>query len=163
LGIITQVTLKLKPRPEEHALVLLRCSQEALEPLLEEVHRSRTRPVCLELLDQAAAASIQQQTDLRPPEAPWLLIVGFEDNREAVQWQIQQIHRELSTAGYGSIETRIGSAAELLWQALAEFPNRPEAGLTFKANVLPRTVATFCRRAAALPQRLMLQAHAGNG
>jgi glycolate oxidase FAD binding subunit len=35
--------------------------------------------------------------------------------------------------------------------------------LTFKANLLPSSVGTFCWQAAALPQRLLLQAHAGNG
>jgi glycolate oxidase FAD binding subunit len=46
---------------------------------------------------------------------------------------------------------------------LAEFPTREGVHLTFKANVLPGTTAAFCRQAAELPQRLMLQAHAGNG
>src|SRR5205814_7557519 len=35
LGIITQVTLKLKPRPEEQALLTLGCDSDAVEPLLE--------------------------------------------------------------------------------------------------------------------------------
>src|SRR5207249_7295627 len=53
LGIITQVTLKLKPRPEDQAFVLVGCSHEMLESLLDEAARSRTRPVCLDLLNQA--------------------------------------------------------------------------------------------------------------
>src|SRR5438874_8668927 len=35
LGIITQVTLKLKPRPEEEAFVLVGCGHEMVEGLLE--------------------------------------------------------------------------------------------------------------------------------
>src|SRR5438270_5640914 len=45
LGIITQVTLKLKPRPEEEALVFLGCTSDRLGPLLDQLHRSPTRPV----------------------------------------------------------------------------------------------------------------------
>ncbi|HEV3256722.1 MAG TPA: FAD-binding oxidoreductase, partial [Gemmataceae bacterium] len=54
LGVITQVTLKLKPRPEEQALLMLGCRDEALGPLLDQLHRSRTRPVCLDLVNRAA-------------------------------------------------------------------------------------------------------------
>jgi glycolate oxidase FAD binding subunit len=163
LGIITQVTLKLKPRPEEQALVLIACGQDKLDPLLDEVHHSRTRPVCVDLLNPGAGAYIKQQTDATLAEESWLLAVGFEDNRESVQWQIQQILTELSAAGFDAVETRTGEAVEPLWRMLAEFPAREGVHLTFKANVLPCTTAAFCRQAAALPQRLMLQAHAGNG
>jgi glycolate oxidase FAD binding subunit len=163
LGIMTQVTLKLKPRPEEQALILVGCGHDALEPLLQELHRSRTRPVCLDLLNQAAVQYIIQQADVQLPETPWVLAIGFEDNREAVLWQRQQILAELASAGFREADARIGSAAEPLWRALAKFPNCPEARLTFKANMLPRTGAGFCRLADTLPQKLMLQAHAGNG
>jgi glycolate oxidase FAD binding subunit len=163
LGIITQVTLKLKPRPEEQAFVLVPCDAAALEALLVEVHHSRTRPVCLDLLNQAAIQYINQKYPVMVADAAWLLVIGFEDNREAVQWQEQQLLQELSSGGYGAVQTHTGSAAGPLWQALTEFPYRPEARLTFKANVLPRAVGAFCRRAAALPQGFALQAHAGSG
>jgi glycolate oxidase FAD binding subunit len=163
LGVITQATLKLKPRPEEQALVLVSCGKDTLESLLNEIHRSRTRPVCLDLLNPAAISYINERSDVRLPEAPWLLVVGFEDNCEAVHWQERQLLEELSSGGYGPVQTRTGSAAGPLWQALAEFPYRPEACLTFRANVLPRAVEEFSRRAAALPEGLALQAHAGNG
>jgi glycolate oxidase FAD binding subunit len=160
LGIITQVTLKLKPRPEEQAMVLASCGHDALEMLLDTAHRSRTRPVCLELLNQAALQSINQETEIALPEPHWLLAIGFEDNSESVRWQVRHILGELSSAGFTEVQTR--SASEL-WQVLTEFPSRSETRLTLKANMLPSTVAAFCRRASDLPHRLMLQAHAGNG
>src|SRR5262249_38232320 len=61
LGIITQVTLKLKPRPEEQALIALGCTTDGVEALLEQLHRSCTRPVCIDLLNQAAVAVIHSQ------------------------------------------------------------------------------------------------------
>ena len=163
LGIITQVTLKLKPRPEEQALILVRCDRDRLESLPDAVHRSRSRPVCVDLLNHTAVQYINQQITVSLPEAPWVLAIGFEDNRDAVLWQSQQILTELSSGGFREVETRTGSAAEPLWGALTEFLRCPEARLTFKANVLPHTVAALCGLADTLPQRLMLQAHAGNG
>jgi glycolate oxidase FAD binding subunit len=163
LGIITQVTLKLKPRPEEHALIALGCAAASVEPLLELLCGSRTRPVCLELLNQAAAQNVSQQIDKPLPEAPWVLVVGFEDNREATAWQVQQLIKELPAASYTAMDARVGSASVPLWTALVEFAGLADGQLTFKANLLPRATAAFCQRAAEQPENLQLQAHAGNG
>src|SRR5258707_505995 len=54
LGIITQATLKVKPRPEEQTLLTLGCDDAALGPLLDQLHQSRTRPVCFDVLNHAA-------------------------------------------------------------------------------------------------------------
>jgi glycolate oxidase FAD binding subunit len=160
LGVITQVTLKLKPRPEEQALLTLGCEAEAVGPTLDQLHRSRTRPVCLELLNRAAARSINGQAGTDLPDAEWVVVVGFEENRAAVAWQVQQLIKELPAY---RIDARLGAAAGPLWEALVEFPNRERTCLTFKANLLPGSTGTFCRQADALPDGLLLQAHAGNG
>ncbi len=162
LGVLTQVTLKLRPRPEEHALLTLGCSSDALEPLLALLHGSRTRPVCLDVLNRTAAAWAQQQTRLPLPDAPWVLAVGFEDSREAVAWQVQQLLKEVPPESASALDARVSSAAEPLWRALAEFP-AADARLTFKANLLPHAVADFCRQLDALPEKPPLRAHAGNG
>jgi glycolate oxidase FAD binding subunit len=158
LGVITQVTLKLRPRPEGHALLTLGCAAAAVGPLLDTLHRSRTRPVCLELLNAAAARAIGGL-----PDSPWVIVVGFEDNREAVSWQVQQLIKEVA-AGHGVAVTVLADkAAGPLGSALVEFAAWPGARLTFKANVLPSAVADFCTQAADLPDGLLLQAHAGSG
>jgi glycolate oxidase FAD binding subunit len=161
LGVITQVTLKLKPRPEEQALVTLAGPADDLEQLLDRLHASQTRPVCLDLLNPAATAYINQQPSTNLPENGWTVVVSYEENTAAVAWQIGQLLREVG-AGWTAV-TRVGAEAEPLWRALAEFPLAPEAVLTFRANLLPHAVARFCRLADGLPERPRLQAHAGNG
>jgi glycolate oxidase FAD binding subunit len=160
LGIITQVTLKLKPRPEEHALISLAGDTQRLEQLLNQLHATRTRPVCLDLLNPAAAAYINRQAGLSLDPGAWHAVVGFEENRTAVTWQVQQLTRE--TGGWGP-DARVGAAAEPLWRALVELPALADAVLTFKANLLPHTVGEFCRLAAGLADGILLQAHAGSG
>jgi glycolate oxidase FAD binding subunit len=163
LGIISQVTLKLKPRPEEHALLTLGCGPDAVGPLLDTLHRSRTRPVCLELLNAAAIRAVNAAHGGAAPDSPWVIVVGFEGNREAVSWQVQQLIKEVP-AGQGTGVTVLAEkSAEPLWSALVEFAAWPGARLTFKANVLPSAVAAFCRQAADLGDGLLLQAHAGSG
>lgn len=159
LGIVTQVTLKLRPRPEEQALLAIGCVEEKLSPLLDRLQGTRTRPVSVEALNQAAARSLQQSL----PEMSWVVIVGFEDNRESVAWQMRHLIEELKDQTARGIEARVGTAAEPLWHALTEFPRHPAARLTFKANLLPRDTGAFCRRAVELSPGLHVQAHAGNG
>src|SRR5262249_55117627 len=62
LGIISQVTLKVRPRPEEQALAVLECAPESLRTVLDHIHFSKTRPVCIDLLNQGAANAFNQQT-----------------------------------------------------------------------------------------------------
>src|SRR5439155_10795206 len=61
LRIITQVTLKVKPRPEEQALAVLECAPESLKAVLDQLHVSQTRPVCIDLLIQASAIALIMQ------------------------------------------------------------------------------------------------------
>jgi glycolate oxidase FAD binding subunit len=163
LGIITQVTLKLRPQPEERALIALGCAANQVGPLLEVLHRSSTRPVCLDLLNRAALRYINRQDATVLPDAPWLVVVGYEDNRVAVSWQVQQLLLELPADVRPGLETRVGCTTASWWRALTEWPAREEAGLTFKANLLPRATADFVTRAEALGKGLALHAHAGNG
>ncbi len=163
LGVISQVTLKLKPRPEEHALLTLGCGAEAVDGLLDTLHRSRTRPVCLELLNAAAARTLGAASGGALPDSPWVVVVGFEDNREALSWQVQQLIKEVAAASASGVTVLAEKAAAPLWSALVEFAAWPGAHLSFKANVLPSAVAAFCRQADDLPDGLLLHAHAGSG
>ena len=163
LGVITQVTLKLRPRPEEQALAAVGCDGPAVEALLDRLHQTRTRPCCLDLLNGAAVRYINQQAAGALPEAPWVVVAGFEESRPAVEWQVQQLLKEVPAATTLGLTVQAGQAADPLWRALVELRLWPKARLTFKANLLPRTTAAFCRQAAERPEGLLLQAHAGNG
>jgi glycolate oxidase FAD binding subunit len=163
LGILTQVTLKLRPRPEEQALVTLAAPVERLAEIIEQMPGSRTRPICLELLNPPAAAPIAPPELLSPND--WLLIVGYEGNGDAVAWQVQQLIREMPAGS--KLDARIGATALPLWQPLVEFAGlagSPDAdGFSFKANMLASATTAFCRAVDSLPVRPLLQAHAGNG
>jgi glycolate oxidase FAD binding subunit len=164
LGIITQVTLKVKPRPEEQTLAVLESAPESLKTILDHLHVSQTRPVCIDVVNRAAALAINQRTPgLLPEDAPWLIVVGFEENSQAVAWQIQQLIRERQATGFDGLDVRFGSAADSLWQALVEFSARPDSSLAFKTNMVSIATADFCLAAANLGLVIQVQAYAGNG
>jgi glycolate oxidase FAD binding subunit len=149
LGVITQLTLKVRPRPEAGALVGLRATDAELAPLLERLHATATRPVAIEALRPAGALA-----DL--PADRWLVLVGFEDNAEAVGWQMRQLRQEVGAA---EVATWEGAAAGPVWEALAE--GGGGEGVVIKAAVRPSQAAAFGVEAAARGARV--QAQAGNG
>jgi glycolate oxidase FAD binding subunit len=161
LGIISQVTLKLRPLAEEQALLTLGCNPDGLEAMLAGLHATRTRPVCVELLNRLAAEAVFHRVAMSVPASAWTLVVGYEGNEEAVRWQVQQLVMEVGAASH--LEARVGFPAQPLWAALTECAGGAEAAMSFKANVLPSTVADFCRAADRDPDRPILQAHAGSG
>jgi glycolate oxidase FAD binding subunit len=158
LGIITQVTLKLRPIPEETALCCLGVETEALPAQLDRISTSQTRPICIDVLKRSALG--QASLSNVCSGAGWLLVVGFEENRDAVAWQVQRLQEELAPA---KLEVRRGADAASIWNVLTESSLRGDARLSFKANVLPHAVADFCRKAEGLSSQLAIQAHAGNG
>src|SRR5262249_21492329 len=96
LGIISQVTLKLRPMPEETVLLIIRCEMSEVETALDRLDANRTRAVCIDVVNGRASAGLSPDRGLRP-DGVWAVIVGFEENREAVRWQLQQVIKELST------------------------------------------------------------------
>jgi glycolate dehydrogenase FAD-binding subunit len=162
LGIITQVTLKLRPLPEAAALLVIPVDASRLAESLSLLHATRTRPVCIELLSPAACDAIEQAHSLgalRRGSSQWSIVVGFEDNKKAVAWQVEQLGRELAV----QLAEYTESVRERLMAALRDFPLSPDAALSFKANMVPSAVADFCARALESSSAPLLQAHAGNG
>lgn len=158
LGIVSQVTLKLRPLPEDTAVVLVHCEAAEIANLLDTIHNSATRPVCLDVLNPRAASELPSgKADV------WAVVVGYEENGETVRWQVQQLIKELAARRTQGIDTLAGTIAEPMWRSLTEMKRRPEATFTFKANLLPSAVAGFCQKADRLDDSLRLQAHAGNG
>jgi glycolate oxidase FAD binding subunit len=159
LGIISAVTLKVRPRAEACGVVCIPCAVDDLVPVLELVHRSQTRPICVEVLNPPAAAALQLRA-----ASPWAVLVGFEQNEPAVAWQMAEFsRRELPGELQKQAHSWMGEQAEGILGELGEYPHQPNATLAFKANLLPHGVAAFCRKASGLSNRLRLQAHAGNG
>jgi glycolate oxidase FAD binding subunit len=162
LGVITQVTFKLRPTPESTALLACACTSEHLGVLLDHLHGTKTRPVSLDVLNNVAVKSLAPIT-LTLPASEWLILVGYEDNMTAVSWQVRQLMEEIAPAGILGLEVWSGACAVPLWQALTEFGLQPTATLSFKANLLPGEVAAFCDHALRLLPDLSLLAHAGAG
>jgi glycolate oxidase FAD binding subunit len=146
LGIITKVTLKLRPGAEQQAMLTLAVNADQIESLLTAVHETRTRPVCVELMRA------------KPP-AGWSMLIGYEGNADAVSWQVQQLVKEIG--GQCPLEAHVDFPTNRLWHALTELSALPEWQTVFKVSLPASRVAEFCLHAER--DASAIRAHAGNG
>jgi len=157
LGVITQVTLMVRPQPESSALVSCDVPDfDAAERLVAGMVRTETLPVAVELLAGCLGGTGDAIGPLHSP-AVARLIVGFEGSPREVEWMVDQLVKEWRASGMASVSTAFGADAAPLWDALAEFPADAEI------RVPPS-------RSVPLAQQLLqrhpdgsIQVHAGNG
>jgi glycolate oxidase FAD binding subunit len=164
LGIISHVTLKLRPLPEHQALVALWCEKD-LTALLDRLHGTGTRPVVITVVHPLGADAIVPTGEGLGVDLGdgWLVVVGFEGNDENVNWQIQQLQCEVSGLGIPLSRDWRDEMGRRAWNALTDFPMSKPASVTFQANLLPSGTASYCERLAEWGDRVVFHAHAGNG
>jgi glycolate oxidase FAD binding subunit len=160
LGVITQITFKVRPCPSEQAAFAFLIPPGDLEAALTLLHASQTRPATIELLNPRATAALAERLH-QSWTTEWAIVVCFEDNPDAIKWQVGQLIQELGSRH--SISCTLGECADPVWQALIDFGGAGDGQLSFKAGVPPGRVAAFCLQAAAILEPMRLQAHAGNG
>jgi len=87
LGIMTQLTLKVRPIPEASVLVWVPFTTlKSLAAALDQLNTSGTRPIALELLNGSGARTVGQTLGL--PAEQGVLVIGFEDNIGSIGWQL---------------------------------------------------------------------------
>lgn len=174
LGVIAQITLKLRPRCERGVLALIAPRDlEQAELLLERLVHSETRPCAIELLGGSDWHSVPEIADVLAPlgatAAPatsderCVLAVGLEGTATEVEWMQRTIGAEWRAAGIDSIKMVEEAAARGLWSRLAEFPATGDSPLVLKASVVPSGVAALIRAIRRIDPAASYQSHAGNG
>ena len=156
LGVITQVTLLVRPLPQCSAMVICDVREfEGVECLLAALSRSQTFPMAIELLSGPARPGC--------PMAPMAdgaaarLVVGFDGSEAEVQWMVGRLLEEWRAAGAAALTTVSGSSVESLWKWLSDVPAQ------FQINVLPSAVARLAEEIAQRVPDVAIHAHAGNG
>lgn len=136
LGILSQVTLKVKPRSETAVAIVFGCPSSDLSAVLDLLHKSNSRPVAVELLNQHA----WRATGQRPQNivGDWILVVGFEEKAVTVEWQRSTLLKEIPAK---DATERSGQETSSLWQSLTDLQIHPESKIISKATVKPSRVA----------------------
>jgi len=154
LGVVSQVTLKVKPKPEASAAVVFGCDGAGVGAVLDLLHNSPSRPVVVELLNVAA----WRVTGLNPKvAAEWVFAVGFEEKAATVAWQRSTLLDELKTTNVTGV-TEVAEGSKL-WAAITGLQLRHESKSIRKVGVLPSKLA----EELAKPSSAMVHAHALTG
>jgi len=157
LGVLTQVTLMVRPLPETAALLACDVRDfELAECLLADLIRSPVRPVAVEL-------SAGRSRENNPLFGPVLegnvgrLYVGFEGPAAEVEWMLGRLREDWTAAGMISPMLLPELADDRFWQWMSEFPADSQI------DVLPsQTVETIAEVLKSAPD-CAIQAHAGDG
>jgi len=162
LGILTQVTLKLRPIPESTRWLWASFTGfSELEPVLRTLLHSETRPIAMEVLDVSAAAEISAEARTELPTGGPILGLAFEGSHRETWWQLEKVMSELTPFQPRQVIKTPEIEIDALLSALTEFEVAAEEPLTFKANLSSSKTAEFLNRAAQLG--VSVQSHIGNG
>ena len=140
LGIITQLTLMVRPLPETSALAACDTPDlETADKLIADLMQSPIRPAAVEL---ASGPGRQDNPVLvpMPKDAAARLIVGFEGPAVEVQWMLDTLRDMWQASGIASPMTVTNSWAESLWDWLADFSAQVQIA------VRPSTLTKMIRR-----------------
>lgn len=158
LGVVTRLTLKVRPKPEACAAIRVGCEGTKLAAVLDALHASKSRPVAVHVS--------RAGTDIG--RAPWWTTVVFEEKAATVPWQVATLQAELASAPVIGVQildpadvpqlVRDATDASAGW-----LPDGSACRFVWKASVRPSRTAEFCLAAAGLGADVSIRAEGLNG
>jgi glycolate oxidase len=140
LGIIAELTFKLKPRPAKEVTVLARGPLEAILKVGQSVYESRLFPVAVELVSSALAQRLGVQT----ASDDVLLLTRFAGIAKTVDSQVNETMAQIRDAAETrSLETE--SNDQDLWRGLASATMSTEETLSWRAVARPTRVGELIK------------------
>lgn len=120
LGVITEITLKISPRPplNSTAMALFEDLEDAGKAVSDIMH-SGIIPSALEIVDQQTLKAINQNTDLNLPEVEAILVAETDGyTKEETEFQLDKILRIFEKNKATSVKrAATKSEADALWTA----------------------------------------------
>ena len=157
LGLILELTFKLRPRPAEAATLLATGNLAALWRGARALLDAPLFPVALELASHGAAAAIGAAINADEQ----LLLARFEGTKEAVAFQMERADSLLKNEARSKTDTLPAEAS--VWRELAALPARNAAQLIWRVNLPPAALGDFLAAACAEADNSALLWHAGAG
>jgi glycolate oxidase FAD binding subunit len=156
LGVITQVTLKVKPKPEAWGMVTAPfVTGERLTAVINAIAATTIRPVSI-IAHQHNGRGVGWSDG--PVESRWIwsVVLGFEGSCGAVRWNEERARQELAQA---AADVCVLPPEAATWDyAGATIPQQ-----LLCARVVPTRVAEFALFSAGLSDSIGITACAGTG
>jgi glycolate oxidase FAD binding subunit len=174
LAIVTQLALKLKPRPEHNVTIAAACRSVAgAEGILARLAKLAAPPVAIDLVigddwQVPVVHSLAKSASRADVCAP-LVIVRVEGAEREAAWLADQVVHETSQAGASAVCQLEPADAEELWSNQVEFadsgagPASAASPMAIKIAVPPSAVIRIIAELLAFDSKCAVQAHAGSG
>ena len=157
LGMITELTFKVRPRPESTAVAFIQVhTAQELDDYLTRLNTSMTRPTAIEVLCRKAAQGLTQKLGMALSN--YTVALFFDESAKAVNWQLDQLKKE-APAG-SEINILKDEPAKIEQDELTERLAGAGSKLVARAVVAPSRLVQLIEKAAG---PWSIQAHAGQG
>jgi glycolate oxidase FAD binding subunit len=160
LGVITQVTLRLKPIPARATTLVVPLDDlDQAEQLLCGLVDSQATPYAVELLSGDPWQDAPGMDSL----SPWHLAISCCGTEDEVGYMVEQLAEELAGQSLPAPRQLDEEEHQQLWRELVEFSACQEAPLVIQATMVPSGTTPFIRESRQLDPACSIQAHAGSG
>ena len=174
LGVVTEITLKISPKPTEVATAVAAFDRlEGAGEAVTLIMQSGVTPSVLELIDANTISVVRKHTDLQLPEVEAILLAEIDGNTQVgVKYQMEGLIAMFNRCNARNIETAYSAAdAEHLWLArksLGGLVGSLSKNLASEDVTVPMgRIAEFLRKVEAISKKhnlLILNfGHAGTG
>jgi len=161
LGLITQVTLMVRPLPEASAMVVGNFPDyETAEKLLRELGHSSAFPTAIEWLSGPAWDN-NPILGKCPSSSVGRLVIGFEGPRAEVDWMVEQLEGQWRLAPDVAAKTVPEAEVGSMWNCLTDCVD--QTLLNVKISTLPSRTVEIVESIRTDNPDCSIQSHAGNG
>jgi glycolate dehydrogenase FAD-binding subunit len=162
LGVITQVTLMVRPQPAMSAFAAIPLpSFEKADSLLESMGACHLEPTALELV---VGDRLPEGAD---PEAAATLWIGFESSQVEVRWMLDVATEPCRKQGLDVALKDAPDLVESIWRELTDASviqeDRRDTTLAVEVTVLPSKTVAVAKRLQEIDANVSLHCRAGNG
>lgn len=133
LGVVTEISLKLRPMPESELTVLTCVDQDGLRRMLRELNYSPLLPMRVAALNREAARAVLPEFASRG----YALLASFGDTAASNRLQSKKLRALCEASGASVTDLLPDEIATTAWNRLREIDPSLDAGLTLRVNVLP--------------------------
>ncbi len=174
LGLITNITLRLLPKPQcHHTQLLLLDSLEKTAQLINRVIQKNIIPASMELLDKIALDILQPHfPNIIPEKAKAALLIELDGSPSSIESQIQQMTQLLNSFPLLALHhAQNPHDAEKLWnirRSLSDllrkyYPFKISEDIAVPRTQLPHFVKTLQQLSLNSPVDIVQYGHAGDG
>lgn len=166
LGVIYEVTLKLKPIPPASVLVV--CApdnHQHMARLLDDLALGPLPATSISWVagpDWRSAAPWSDFSDPIAQETGWLA-VGFDGTSAEVEWLTAELQRRWARNDMSRATAWTGQTLSDAWQTLTEFPDQAPAPIVLQAVGVPSGTGKLVAAMQAIDPACSILAHAGSG